>query len=370
MNINRNNYESFFLMYVDNELSAVERLSVETFVQQFPYLAEELELLMEMILPANDAIIFDKTSLYKPVALGEKDEEALLLYLDNELPLAEKADLLHHIKNNTNLKENWALLQKTKLDGSEVISFPNKKLLYRKKAGRLVNATFVKWAVAAAFIAAGFFIGIAIIKTQHKVIVEVASTKTPSLKSDAVSPGVENKQFTPTPGSSQVAAIGNKTGNKKTDNDALVTNMKKEGNSVAKTMKKKTEHIDLIAAKLQNKQDQANMIVANNPEDLNIKKNENAQLLTAYLNNKIKPGGIDVFEDVSSKIPQNSYAKLTGLEEKDESTDDHIFLLNKEVVTKSKAGIFFKKLKRTVARTTNIKTGNSLKIAGFEFAVK
>ena len=55
----------------------------------------------------------------------------------------------------------------------------------------------------------------------------------------------------------------------------------------------------------------------------------------------------------------------------DEQTNNNrILYMDEETVSHSKAGAFFKKLKRTVARSANIKTGSSLKIAGFDFSVK
>ena len=45
MSINRHNYEEFFILYLDNELSSEHRRQVELFVEQHPDLGEELQLL-------------------------------------------------------------------------------------------------------------------------------------------------------------------------------------------------------------------------------------------------------------------------------------------------------------------------------------
>ena len=66
MEINRNTYEEFFLLYVDGELNAGERKAVENFAEQHPDLKKELELLKSSVLIPDNALIFEKKEeLYK-----------------------------------------------------------------------------------------------------------------------------------------------------------------------------------------------------------------------------------------------------------------------------------------------------------------
>ena len=50
MNINRNNYEYFFLLYIDNELSVAEKNMVDVFLQQNTDLQPEFDALQNTLL--------------------------------------------------------------------------------------------------------------------------------------------------------------------------------------------------------------------------------------------------------------------------------------------------------------------------------
>jgi hypothetical protein len=88
--------------------------------------------------------------------------------------------------------------------------------------------------------------------------------------------------------------------------------------------------------------------------NLNEKPEQRAGIKTA-VNNTSKEGNTMLMASLNTNTDDNN---------------DHIFLMDEDDVNRSKAGVFFKRLKRTVARTAGVKPGNSLKIAGFEFAVK
>jgi anti-sigma factor RsiW len=114
--INRHNYETFFILYMDNELSSEERLMVEDFVKQYPELKEELDVLMQYKLQPDDDIVFaNKESLMMqtPAAATEPDMETrLMLYLDGELNNAEKHELEVLLASNSQMQEVFAVLQK------------------------------------------------------------------------------------------------------------------------------------------------------------------------------------------------------------------------------------------------------------------
>lgn len=65
MKINKSNYEAFFLLYVDNELSADEKLAVENFIKENPVYKDELTSLKQSVLTADNIIFENKSSLYR-----------------------------------------------------------------------------------------------------------------------------------------------------------------------------------------------------------------------------------------------------------------------------------------------------------------
>jgi hypothetical protein len=155
MNINRHNYEEFFLLYVDNELTAAERSMVETFIDANPDLKEELELLKQLTFTV-DAKLDDvfKSSLLKPVDENSAiTEEQLLLFFDDELKADEAAFIKQAVAANTKLQQQLLWLQQSKLSADTSIVFPDKSLLYKEiKPARVfyMGTTLRRWSAAAA----------------------------------------------------------------------------------------------------------------------------------------------------------------------------------------------------------------------------
>ena len=151
--VNRNNYEAFFLMYVDGELSATEKEIVDVFAQQNPDLKEELALLqLTVLLPENDFVFADKNLLYKQTGneISNSNFEAhFLLYIDNELNLKDKEKVEIFVLQHPELQNDFTLLKQTKLE-LESIGCPNKESLYKKeKERRVVYMNWYKMAAAA-----------------------------------------------------------------------------------------------------------------------------------------------------------------------------------------------------------------------------
>jgi hypothetical protein len=160
MSINRNNYEEYFLLYNDNELTAEEMRRVEEFVAGNIDLKEEFELLKELKLDPTDEIRFDKSSLYKPITLQDDilqptmEQEKLLMYLDDELNGKEKAALETELRANVMLNREFELLAKTKMVPDLTVVHPDKQSLYKeeKQPSRVISMIWIRVAVAAALI--------------------------------------------------------------------------------------------------------------------------------------------------------------------------------------------------------------------------
>lgn len=154
MNINRNNYEEFLLLYLDNELNSHQLNAVEIFLQQNPDLQQEFFLLQETKLLNEPISNFNKTSLYKStVATIHQNnyQEQFLLYNDNELLENEKQAVKEFIGQNAWAENEFLTLQKTILKQEKIIC-PNKHSLYKKERKPIIVIWMKRLTVAASII--------------------------------------------------------------------------------------------------------------------------------------------------------------------------------------------------------------------------
>ncbi|MES1216938.1 MAG: hypothetical protein ABUT20_15590 [Bacteroidota bacterium] len=188
MNIDRHNYEEYFILYMDNELGQDERREVEDFVQKHPDLKEELELLLQYKMVPDASIVFaEKEELMMPFITPaislDNYEEWLVLYMDNELTTKQKITVEQFISTHPSVKKELTLLQQTQLQPEEII-FSNKEILYRRTEKRPVLFMMRRWAVAAALLI--FALGIAMVVMFNK--------KSLPNKDIATAPAIEQKE--------------------------------------------------------------------------------------------------------------------------------------------------------------------------------
>lgn len=162
MNINRHNYEEFFLLYTDRELTPAERMAVEQFVQENPDLADEFVALQQTTLPADENILMDKSVLYRHAEeeIGVHNyTEQFLLYVDNELSAAEQETVETFVLQHPELQETFMQLKQSKLP-AETIVFPYKDSLYRTESDQkpVLYMRWMRMVAAAAVIGFGFFL--------------------------------------------------------------------------------------------------------------------------------------------------------------------------------------------------------------------
>ena len=153
MEITQHNYEHYFLMYIDNELSGEERAAVNDFIMQYPNYANKLEALQQLKISPDTLIYENKFSLYK---LSEQDEQSIT-YLDNEMTSEEKASFENKLSANTSLQSTVKQWQGAFLTTPTNIEIaPNFKNSLYKNSAQIkplwATVTLRRWASVAAIL--------------------------------------------------------------------------------------------------------------------------------------------------------------------------------------------------------------------------
>ncbi len=374
MNINRNNYETFFLLYTDNELSAADRKLVEQFAAENPDLHTELEQLQQYKLIPDDELVFaGKETLYKstdniPFINNTNYESFFILYADDELTNEEKAAVEKFIYLHPEFETELDLFQKARLNPDASIVFENKEILYHNPEKRRVVPLvwFSMTAAAIVLLAIGLFwlnrqTPNRQVEQGSLVHLTPNDVQKGSKEIDTVNPSISN------------------TGRADSERQS-------EADNAIKT-KPKTALAQQVIVK-QNQipdrtQEPANIIgIAKNPDSTNLRAAmfqkdlvpgngiETQRLATTT--NKLDPNKIVIIDQPSimsqpddNNTNQISYASLD---------DDRLELMNTSVSKKNNLRGFLRKASRIISKTTQRVDQNgqrrSLLIGGFEIAGK
>lgn len=153
MNINRNNYESILIDYLEGTLTPVEVSEVLLFLEQNPDIKSEMEGLMPLE-PEAETTAFDYSSLLKPDAsfIRPKITPLLVSEVEGNLNVEEKKQLEQAIAAYPELAHDRKLFAFTKNSPDSTIIFPDKSIL-RKQRVFILSRNWTK--VAAALLLAG-----------------------------------------------------------------------------------------------------------------------------------------------------------------------------------------------------------------------
>lgn len=161
MNINNDNYEEYFLLYADNELTAAQRQIVEMFVKANPHLQKEWNELMATVQKPENISFTDKSSLLKRPADAFIDkfnyDKRFVEYHDEELNEDEKLFVQDFLKEQPSFQKEFNLIGQAYLSPDNGVVFSDKNTLYRQSAV-VRYGLFIRLAAAAIFIGFIFWI--------------------------------------------------------------------------------------------------------------------------------------------------------------------------------------------------------------------
>ncbi|HOW24325.1 MAG TPA: hypothetical protein PK711_01535 [Bacteroidales bacterium] len=138
MKINRNNYETYFIDYLDGVLSPDQVSELFRFLDQNPDLREELSDVESIPVMADENIEYpDKQVLKKKpvISVGPIHElnyqEYLIGSVEGDLSVTESRLLDRFVLRNPQVQEEWEQFKRTRLVPDQQIIYPGKRTLKR-----------------------------------------------------------------------------------------------------------------------------------------------------------------------------------------------------------------------------------------------
>ncbi len=353
MDINRYNYEEFFLLYLDNELSKEERNAVEAFVVSNPDLEEEFIMLKQSKLKTDHSLVLEnKDFLYKAEKAQEVNlnnyEEFFVLYVDEELNPELRREVETFAASHAGKLEELGLMLQTRIHPDLNVVFADKDVLYRKEKVRAVYY-FSTWRIVAVAAMILLALGIFWVINQNdsKVLPpEIAKTEVEPEKKETVKEESPKDNIILPEESKQQLAETNQSVRENRNNDKKI-----KSNTPVEL---KNEKVDPPA------------LVINEPVE--------------SLDAVVKPSAIAKLEK-TEQAPVVDYGnKVLIIDEPypaEKQPVESYYVSNEKddiaigpIQTKNTLRGFFRKVSRVVGKTTNIPGDKSLLIGNIEIALK
>ncbi len=202
MNITRENYESFFLDYLEGSLDSSRMEEMHVFLERNPDLKAEMEEFEQVYLPADTILFPEKEQLKKNAAHWEDmDEQSFdhlyIAKLEGDLRPDEEKALDQLLLKQPQRRKELELYFKTKLKPLPVI-FPDKLILKRKTSVFRQKSFWYSMSAAASImliLVFSFILGRFLNPSEERTFVEVPSIESgDATVSEKVA--AEEKEFT------------------------------------------------------------------------------------------------------------------------------------------------------------------------------
>lgn len=183
MMITRDNYEPFFLDYIEGNLEESMIDPFLDFLEQNPDLKEELQLFENIHLPEEQAIFSDKERLYKLIQ-EEKSafELKAIAFMEGDLKDDERSSFEAYLADHPELRKENNLFAKTRLLADVSIKYQDKRKLYRKSGTTIV----MNWVAKAAAVIVLLWGISSLFQTENRPDSPVAVQKIASVKPQPV----------------------------------------------------------------------------------------------------------------------------------------------------------------------------------------
>lgn len=192
--INKNNYESFFLDYLEGRLNTEQTEVLMRFLDENPALREELEGFEMVTVEPDSSIRFEGSkSLKKPVVMASGNinehnfEEIFAAYAEGDLSQPEMEQVHTFVGLNPHLGRELELLVRCRLQADEKIIFPDKASLKKPVIFPILTRRLYYGIAAAASLA--LLIGLSFLFKPEPINKDIIVNIEPVIVEEPITPG-------------------------------------------------------------------------------------------------------------------------------------------------------------------------------------